>query len=93
MSKYVKKIYGNINVYMDENLKINPTFCPICGFAMRNIEDKFSFSEYECCNSCENKWVYRDIESWKSGKKPSSDEINKYVNEKLEFELSTGLKI
>ena len=93
MSVYHKKQYKNIVIYSCDDQIENPTFCPICGFAMRNIEDRFSYSTFNCCNSCENKWVYRDLEAWKKGIKPSQNEINSYINEKLDIELDSRLKI
>ena len=93
MSTYLKKQYKNIVIYSCDEQTTNPTFCPICGFAMRNIEDRFSYSSYNCCNSCENKWVYKDLNAWKNGVKPTIDEINLYINEKLDIELDTRLKI
>lgn len=93
MSTYLKKEYKNIKIYMNEDTENIPTFCPVCGYALRNIEDKFSYLSYKCCNSCENKWVYRNIEDWKSGKRPTNDELQNYVNEKLNVELNMMLKI
>lgn len=93
MSTYHKQQYKNIFIYMNDNEDSNPTFCPICGFAMRNVEDRFSYSNYKCCNSCENKWVYKDIESWKKGILPNKDELESYINEKLNIELNSSIKI
>jgi hypothetical protein len=93
MSTYLKKDYKNIKIYMNEDIESLPTFCPVCGYALRNIEDKFSYSSYKCCNSCENKWVYLNPGEWKNGKRPTNDELEKYINEKVDIELNMTLKI
>jgi len=49
-----------------------PLFCPVCDGIMRSSYDEEAYDKYECCDSCANKWVYRDVEKWKSGWRPGN---------------------
>lgn len=55
-----------------------PFACPVCEIPMRTADDALSFREYECCESCKLKWAESRREKWKSGWRPTTDEIDEF---------------
>lgn len=55
-----------------------PHDCPVCNFTLRDMNDVLSYEEYQCCTDCQNKFVFRDLESWMSGSRPTADEISDF---------------
>lgn len=57
----------------------NDIFCTVCDSVMCGSLDEESFKKFECCDSCATYWAYPNKEKWKSGWRPSSEEVlNKY---------------
>jgi hypothetical protein len=55
-----------------------PLFCPMCKSIMRTVYDEDAHRKFQCCDSCSNTWVYPNLDRWKSGWRPTSEEmINK----------------
>lgn len=52
-----------------------PIFCPVCEGIMRTSFDDESYEKYTCCETCANRWVYKDKERWASGWRPTKEEI------------------
>lgn len=52
-----------------------PLFCPICETIMLSFYDEGSFKKFECCDSCANYCVYPNMEKWKSGWRPTKQDI------------------
>jgi len=52
-----------------------PIFCPVCDGIMRTSFDDESYEKYSCCESCSNRWVYKNRERWLSGWRPTKEEI------------------
>lgn len=52
-----------------------PLFCPVCEIIMRTSYDDEAYDKFECCDECSSRWVYPDIDRWKSGWRPTLDEI------------------
>ena len=59
-----------------------PLFCPVCDYLMNSVYDEETYEKFSCCDNCANKWVYIDQDRWKSGWRPTSDEINNNFKEK-----------
>lgn len=55
--------------------KSTPLFCPMCEGIMKSNFDDETYEKYACCDSCANKWVYRNKEKWLKGWRPSADEL------------------
>lgn len=55
-----------------------PHDCPVCGFTLRDMNDVLSYEEYQCCTDCQDKFVFRDLEAWMSGSRPSEGEIREF---------------
>jgi hypothetical protein len=53
-----------------------PLFCPICENIMNTSYDDESWNKFECCDECSNHWVYPDMKRWKSGWRPSGEEVS-----------------
>lgn len=87
MSTLNKSFYGNITIYSKELTIDQPTFCPICGFSMRNVDDNFSYKNSKCCCSCELKWVYPNKKAWEDGWRPTQDEINEHIEQILKIPI------
>ena len=55
-----------------------PHDCPICGLMMRDMNDILSFEEFECCTECQDHFVYRNLQGWMSGSRPSEEDIQTF---------------
>jgi len=60
---------------MSSASEIIPHDCPVCGLSMRDMDDVLSYEEFECCTECQDKFVFRDLNAWMSGSRPSESEI------------------
>lgn len=57
-----------------------PLFCCICDSIMRTSLDEEAYEKFNCCDSCATYWAYPRKDEWKSGWRPSEEEIkNKYM--------------
>lgn len=65
-----------------ENLNRVPLFCPVCKRVLRGQNDIDSYREFECCENCDIYWARIDIERWRSGWRPSEEEIETKIDEK-----------
>jgi hypothetical protein len=52
-----------------------PIFCPVCEKIMSTSFDDDAHKKFQCCDSCANRWAYRDPVRWNSGWRPSLEEI------------------
>lgn len=52
-----------------------PIFCPHCNSIMCSSYDDDAYDKFECCDTCANVWVYPNLDKWKSGWRPSSEEL------------------
>lgn len=59
-----------------------PIFCPVCHLVMRSIYDDEVYGKLGCCDECAGRWAYRDMERWKSGWRPSIQEVEKSLQMK-----------
>jgi hypothetical protein len=58
-----------------------PLFCPLCESIMNSSYDDESYSKFECCDECAGTWAYPNKEKWKSGWRPTEEEIKvRYKN-------------
>ena len=55
----------------DRKLSGQPLFCPVCDCIFSSFYDDEAWRKFECCDSCANRWVYPDLERWKTGWRPS----------------------
>ena len=74
----------------DDSRSIVPLTCPVCDYVMRNHDDEKSFRSFSCCECCETNWARPNQEKWKSGWRPTKEEIikklgRKKINVSLEF--------
>ena len=51
--------------------------CPICEEVMIKNEDDIYFKKFKCCFLCGIEWVEVNREKWKTGWRPSKNEIKK----------------
>lgn len=52
-----------------------PVFCPHCEDILRTSYDDESYDKFGCCDSCASRWVYPNIDRWKSGWRPPREEV------------------
>jgi hypothetical protein len=52
-----------------------PLLCPICVAFMTSVYDEESYLQFECCDRCASAWARRDQGRWKSGWRPSKEEV------------------
>jgi len=68
-----------IVVPKDMNRPPVPLACPICKLVMRDSDDARSFSDNECCSWCEMKWLEPNRPAWRSGWRPSQEQVDEEV--------------
>jgi hypothetical protein len=57
---------------------IIPHDCPVCRLTLRDVSDVLSYEEYECCTDCQDHFVFRNLDAWKLGSRPTSEEIEAF---------------
>lgn len=55
-----------------------PVFCGYCESITLSDYDEESHEKFGCCDWCANTWVYPKLDEWKSGWRPTRDEVEKY---------------
>lgn len=60
-----------------------PHDCPVCGLMLRDMNDVLSFEDYRCCTDCQDRFVYRDLDGWMRGIRPSGEEVQEFRKELL----------
>jgi len=61
---------------MNSDLRV-PSFCPICDCVMKGSKSTSTYYDWGCCMHCFIEFVDDREERWKSGWRPSADEISK----------------
>lgn len=56
--------------------KGQPLFCPVCNSIFSSYYDDEAWRKFECCDSCAIRWAYPNTEKWKSGWRPTKDELS-----------------
>ena len=60
-----------------------PLFCPLCSRVMKGSKSNITYYEHNCCNNCFIGFVEGREDKWKTGARPSKQEVEAYY-EKLE---------
>ena len=60
---------------VDSSESVQPIFCPHCEHIMRSEYDDDAYNKFNCCDSCAASWVYPNLEKWKSGWRPTAEQI------------------
>lgn len=55
-----------------------PHVCPVCEFMLRDMNDVLSYEEFQCCTDCQDKFVYRNMQAWMSGSRPTKEEVSEF---------------
>jgi hypothetical protein len=63
-----------------------PIFCSICEFALMSIYDEETYRKLECCDKCAAKWAYPKMSEWKSGWRPSAEDIQQEIKARTTLE-------
>lgn len=59
-----------------------PLNCPVCNYLLRTSDDEKSYKNFHCCESCETLWARPNQEMWRSGWRPSAEEVQKKIGKK-----------
>lgn len=54
-----------------------PVFCPVCRRPMSSIYDDEVYGKLGCCDSCAGTWAYKNMKEWKSGWRPTWEDVAK----------------
>lgn len=54
-----------------------PLFCPVCDSNFCSTFDHESWEKFQCCDSCASVWACNNVENWKSGWRPTQEEVGK----------------
>lgn len=76
----------------DKNVRI-PMFCPICAFALRTYEDRNYYESKKCCYKCGLTFADSREEEWKSGWRPSENDVKEEVTKRLSVPVSIDLSL
>ena len=52
-----------------------PLCCPVCDHVLRSYSDETSYREFECCERCAMLWAHARREQWKSGWRPTPEDV------------------
>lgn len=72
--KISKNAAGFSVIVPNEPLEAQPIFCPHCDKIMNTYYDVDAWRKFQCCDECAARWVYPDLEKWKSGWRPSASD-------------------
>ena len=62
----------------DESLRV-PSWCPLCQNIMKGSKSNNTFYNFGCCVGCFIEFIEGREERWKSGWRPSSEQILQYL--------------
>lgn len=71
---------GVLVIRPTDKSNVIPLFCSVCEFPMKTSDDFLSYKDYSCCHKCKIHLVSRDIEKWKNGWRPETQELKKYID-------------
>jgi len=60
--------------------RVVPIFCPMCATMMKSFYDESAFDKFRCCDKCASAWVYPDLDRWKSGWRPSEEDVKDRIS-------------
>lgn len=66
-----------------DNCERLPISCNICESLYRSHEDEESHHKFGCCYSCASTWAYQNQEKWKSGWRPTQEQINESMYNRI----------
>lgn len=71
----------------DESLRV-PIWCPMCKLPMKGTKSDVKYYQYGCCMTCFIQFIEDREERWKSGWRPTQEEIDRYVDRITSTETS-----
>ena len=75
-NRFLIKINSEISAIVPkENVSFCPTDCPLCGLTIGDAENVSNYLKYDSCENCYLKWGQARSSKWKSGWRPSPQEI------------------
>ena len=74
---------GYVVIFSDETTM--PLCCPVCETVFRTRLDEEEYKRLECCAICAKAWAYPNIERWKNGWRPTSDEVKSQPKNVVDF--------
>lgn len=79
-SRVVDRIVGRhasgFFVSMPASYRQVPVECPVCDMMLKTSDDALSMSTDDCCFSCQQTWVESRRSAWKSGWRPTQEELD-----------------
>ena len=63
---------------MDESLRV-PVWCPLCHDIMKGTKSNITYYNYGCCVNCFIQFIEGREMRWKSGWRPTKEEVDKYI--------------
>jgi len=70
-----------------------PLWCPVCMLLMRSSDDAQYFRTKKCCSRCGMKWADPNMNRWKTGWRPSHDEIDEEVKLRQSVPIAINLDV
>ena len=60
-----------------------PLACPLCDHVLHTRDDELSHSEFGCCDHCARLWAHARREAWKTGWRPTAEQVKEAEAERL----------
>jgi len=60
-----------------------PFYCGVCDRLLRSRDDELAYQEFQCCHLCALKWAHPRRAEWKSGWRPTQDQVLAAVSERV----------
>jgi len=62
------------------NKKVAPLSCPLCDILFADKHDVVVWHQYGCCSVCRDFFMYPNQEKWKTGWRPSKNEVDELLH-------------
>jgi hypothetical protein len=67
-------------------------FCSVCNFSLDYRHDFSYYNKYKCCRHCAMKWAESQYDKWNQGWRPTTEEIDKYKQDRVALALHAKRK-
>ena len=82
--RLIKSAVGFFIIKPEEDSQILlPLACPNCNLLLSSSDDATVFIKFKCCSWCADKWAYINSDRWRSGWRPSREDVNSQLNKRV----------
>lgn len=82
--RLIKECQGGFVVIIPDGASVSvPLACSICDHLMRSRDDESAHLEFGCCHRCALLWAHPRREAWRSGWRPSMNQVIEAEKDRL----------